>query len=222
MAKNSMRGARGSTGPHKAEAAGSTPAPAISTLSAKQRLCVLKSLEPGETAASAYRAVYGCSPATAETNGPRLLRTAQAQALVQQKLSKVEERTELSIEKLDRSLQAIIDFDLRRCYRPMLKDGQPVLDGEGRPRYELIPLPEWPEDLAKSLAGCDVEELFEGASGERFQIGQVKKWKLWDKVRAHELAYKRRGALVDKAEVDVKGITQVTVRIGIKKKGQGT
>lgn len=237
MAKNSMRGARGSTGPHKAEAAGSTPAPAISTippvsisdellrdiqpLPVKQRRFVLEYLGTANgNATEAYRRAYEGAK-DPDSLGPRLLRNARISGIVEKYQRQREAAAVLNLEKLDRALQDVIEFDPRRFYRPLLKDGQPVLDDEGRPKFELIPLPEWPDDLAKSLAGCEVEELFEGASGERFTIGQLKKWKRHDRTAALQLAYKRRGALVDKAEVEVKGITSVTVNIGVKKKGQG-
>jgi phage terminase small subunit len=163
----------------------------------------------------------GYSAKTAYSQGGRLLKRVEVKRYLATLQGKSESRALLTAEELDRRLEEVINFDLRRLYRPMLKDGQPVLDEEGRPRYELIPLPEWPEDIARTLAGCDVTELFEGASGEKFVIGQLKKWKRHDLTRALELYYKRRGLLVEKHELDVPGSVTITIGLQPPKKPEG-
>ena len=179
-------------------------------LSLKQRSFVVEYLANGLNATAAYLKIYRCSPKSAETAGPRLLGDVRVQALVKNHAKKAEERGLLRAEELEQRLQEIIDFDPRRLYRPVMEGGQPkVVDG--RAQFEPIPLPELPDDVARALAGFDVEELFEGASGEKFCVGRLRKWKRWDPARALELAMKRRGMLIDRSQVEHTGsITVVT------------
>lgn len=58
---------------------------------------------------AAYLEVYQCSEATAETNGPRLLRTAQVQEALQQLEQGAELQCTLTREELLSRLAAIID-----------------------------------------------------------------------------------------------------------------
>lgn len=200
----------------------------LAPLSAKQRRFVLEYLGSARfNATEAYVRAYGAERKVAESLASRLMGTAKVRAVIDKHQRAEEEAAVLRVEDLDRELEATINFDIRKLYRPAMKGGAPALDDEGRQLYEPIPLPELPDDVARAIAGVDVEELFAGASGERFEIGRIRKWKRFDRVAAMALAYKRRGALVERSEVKLKGkglVRSVTINIGTGKKpakGQG-
>lgn len=68
-------------------------------LSARQKAFVRHILK-GKPAAEAYRLVYPkCSRATAETNGPRLLRSAQVAQAVNEAQAKLNERVAVTLER---------------------------------------------------------------------------------------------------------------------------
>jgi phage terminase small subunit len=165
----------------------------------QQRLFVLAYLETKPlSAAEAYRRVYGCSPATAETNGPRLLRSAQVQEVIAEKMAELERRSLLNIERLEEELVRLAFVDPRRAY-----------DETGR----LLRLDEMPEDVARAIQGFEQEALFDtvvvgegprgGEKKERVQVGVTTKVKWGSKVEAIKLGLQRRGALVEKKEVKV-------------------
>lgn len=92
-------------------------------------------------------------------------------------------RAELYVEKLIHELRQIALVDIRQLY-----------NGAGG----LLPPHEWPDDIAKAVAGVDTFEEF-GAEGEK--LGETKKVKLWDKLKAIELAGKNLSLFIDKTEV---------------------
>jgi phage terminase small subunit len=77
-----------------------------------------------------------------------------------------------------------------------------VLFGEGG---ALLPLAGMPEDARRAIASIEVEELFEGAGGERTQIGVTRKIKIHDKRAAQDLFLKFAGKL--KEQVQVEGLS---------------
>jgi phage terminase small subunit len=58
-----------------------------------------------------------------------------------------------------------------------------------------------PEDARKSLAGVEVYEEFMGAGDDRHKIGETKKVKRWDKVRALEILGKHLKLWTERHEV---------------------
>lgn len=60
---------------------------------------------------------------------------------------------------------------------------------------------DWPESLAKAIAGVETDELFEGAGKDREHVGFTKKLKLWPKLDAIKIMLQKVGALIEKKEV---------------------
>lgn len=104
-------------------------------------------------------------------------------------LSALKARDRLRAERAMVQLDAIANSDLRKLY-----------DSEGR----LLPVSQWPDDIAQAVAGVDVFEEFAGTGRERTKIGETRKIKLWDKLRGIELIGKTLAMFTDKVEVSGK------------------
>lgn len=60
------------------------------------------------------------------------------------------------------------------------------------------------DETARLVQSVEVDELYErGEDGKKENVGQVKKVKLWDKLKAIEMGLKNRRLLVDKTESEV-------------------
>ena len=149
-------------------------------------------------AQAAVRAGY--SAKTAESCGPRLLRNAQVRKEVERLQEERAKRLDLTADDVLAELVRIARVDIGEAY-----------DEKGR----LRPLKDIPEDVRRAIAGVEVVELFEGAGEERVQSGELKKLKLWDKVKALELLAKHLGLLRDKVEVSGAGGGALTVEVKV-------
>jgi phage terminase small subunit len=159
----------------------------------QQRLFALEYLVDLNATKAAERAGY--SPRTAASQGSRLLKNVKVAEFIAAHMRKVEQKTELTVERLEVELARIVGFDPRRAY-----------DENG----QLLRVSEMPEDVARALTGFEEEALFdtvvvgEGPRGgqvkERLQVGVTRKVKWHGKVEAIALGLKRRGALIDRHE----------------------
>ena len=59
---------------------------------------------------------------------------------------------------------------------------------------DLLPVSEWPDEVAAMVASVEIEALFDGQGKDRTHIGYTKKVKFWDKNSAIEKAMKHLGA----------------------------
>lgn len=59
---------------------------------------------------------------------------------------------------------------------------------------DLLPVSEWPDEVAAMVASVEIEALFDGQGKDRKQIGYTKKIKFWDKNSAIDKAMKHLGA----------------------------
>jgi phage terminase small subunit len=178
------------------------PAPAVEVdgpeVMARHRLFVQAYLQTKPlNAAKAYRETYDCSRASAETNGPRLLRNARVKAYLESQLRMREMQSAINIDRLEQELACAAYFDPADLLDPVTG--------------ATLPLHEWPEHARRALQGFEEEALFEEvATGEtgprggvikaRVQVGVVRKFKWADKTAAQRLAFQRRGALVERHE----------------------
>jgi phage terminase small subunit len=159
----------------------------------KQRLFALEYLVAVNATKAAERAGY--SERTAASQGARLLKNVKVAEFLKSQMRKLEQRTELTVDRLEEELARIVGFDPRRAY-----------DEEGK----LLAVSEMPEDVARALTGFEEEALFdtvvvgEGPRGgkvkEKVQVGVTRKVKWHSKVEAIALGLKRRGALIDRHE----------------------
>lgn len=94
-------------------------------------------------------------------------------------------RNEWADEALAARIRAMTHVDIRTLY----KDGV------------LLPVNEWPDDAAAAVAGVDVFEEFAGSGKEREKIGETRKVKLFDVLKAAHLDGLLRGKFAQKHEV---------------------
>ena len=97
------------------------------------------------------------------------------------------------------------EVDVARIAREMVRvaffDPREMFDEEGRP----LPIHELPEDAARVIAGLDVEALYAQVDGAKTQVGNVRKYKIANKLQALELLAKWKKMLIDRAEVGKPG-----------------
>lgn len=162
----------------------------MSKLTLQQRLFAHEVVRHCGNAAAAYRAVYPrAKPATAETNGPRLLRKAQVAALVADLQAKQLAKVDASAERVKLELARLAFVDLGTAY-----------DDKGN----LLPLHEMPEDTRRAISAVKVFEEFEGFGKDRVHVGDVREVKLFSKPEALQMLAKHHGMLRDVVEQTVK------------------
>lgn len=119
---------------------------------------------------------------------------------------------ELNNEKLN-AVKVDAQTILTELLRIATSDIRKIFDDKGA----LLPFSQWHEDIARSVASVQVDELFEGSGQEREMIGLTKKIKLWDKNQALDKLAKHLGLLVDKVEVSGKVTLEDLVTGSFKK-----
>jgi phage terminase small subunit len=108
----------------------------------------------------------GYSEKTARQAGSRLLADVNISAEIVKKREKVNNKLDVSIERVTLELARLAFFDARKFFR---EDGT------------ALPITELDEDTARAVAGFEVEEEFSGKGEDRQLIGYIKKFKLPDK-----------------------------------------
>lgn len=98
-------------------------------------------------------------------------------------------RGEWYIESTIRELRFIGFSDLRDIY-----------DDDGK----LLPVKQWPEEVAKTIASLEQVEEFEGKGSEKEVVGYLKKVKAWDKLKALELIGKNLGMFIERHSINEK------------------
>lgn len=85
---------------------------------------------------------------------------------------------------------------LRELKRTSLADIRKLYDANGN----LLPIHEWPDDAAAGVTQVEVFEEFEGQGQERIKVGEVRKVKLVDKLKALELKGKAQALFIEKQQ----------------------
>ena len=93
---------------------------------------------------------------------------------------------EFLIQTVRSELKALATVDLREAY-----------DEQGK----LKAPKDWPKSLAKVIASVESFEEYSGSGKDREYIGDTRKLKLWDKLKALELLGKNLSMFVDKHEI---------------------
>lgn len=142
-------------------------------------------------ATRAYKVAYpNCKKdETAKSAGSRLLTNVNLQSYIADKMKKRERRTEITQDKVLKELAKVAFGDIRKLYTEAgsLKNIQDIDD----------------ESIAM-LAGIEVFEEYEGYGADRERIGDTKKVKLTDKLKALELLGRHLGIFNDKIDINVK------------------
>lgn len=121
----------------------------------------------GNAAQAAIEAGY--SEATAPQIASRLLKYVNVAALLAELNDKLKERAIVTKEQIAAELAKIGFSDIRQ-----------VFDADGN----LLPVHEIPDNAAASLAGVDVDQLWGATPEGKAPIGETKKVKMWDKLKA--------------------------------------
>lgn len=148
----------------------------------QQRFCEEYLVDLNATQAS-IRAGY--SPLTAYSQGHDLLKKPEVQAYLAEKRKELQERTGVTQERVLREYARIAFFDPRALY---------TVDGALKHVRDLD------GDSAAAIAGVEVHEEFVSDSPDRMAIGQTKKVKYVDKVRALDSLARHLGMFTDKIE----------------------
>lgn len=100
-----------------------------------------------------------------------------------------------AIQKNEVSVERVIE----EVCRVVLADVRTLFDEHGN----VKPIHEIPDDIARSIAGIDVFEEFQGKGDDRESIGYTKRLKFWNKLDAVEKLAKIKGWYApEKLEVD--------------------
>jgi phage terminase small subunit len=168
------------------------PSKGEQALKPRHRLFAYEYLTNKNNAAKAYRAIYpNASPATAETEGPALLRSPQVSAFVADRqraaLQKVALTAEVKLERILLELHRILDIDPLELWT----------DTRTMKNLEDIP-----EDARRAISSMKVAEIFEGQGDARRLVGYLREVKFNAKTDASQQLLRVLGAFKDKLEVD--------------------
>jgi phage terminase small subunit len=157
-------------------------------LTPKQTLFVAAYLANGLNATKAAKSA-GYSSKNADTEGARLLVNAKVAAEISKKQQKRFEKLDLTGDMVIAELRKMAFLDPRKLF---------TSDGS------LVPIHELDDDSAASIAGLEVNELFEGDGEQKHAFGLLKKIKIADKYKGLELLGKHLKLFTDVVEVDDK------------------
>lgn len=139
-------------------------------------------------ATRAYKAAYpSCKKdETANVNGSKLLRNAKVKEYIDIKQKALEEKSGVTQQRIIEELAKIAFADIRKAY-----------DKNGN----LRPIQDLDDDTAGAIIGVESFEEYEGRGDDREYIGDTKKVKMADKIRAAELLGKHLGMFKEKIEI---------------------
>lgn len=152
-------------------------------LTEKQRRFCAEYLVDLNATAAAKRAGY--SEKTARVTAQDLLVQPKVAAHLQALMDDRAKRTQVTADRVITEVARLGFADLRKLF-----------DDKGA----LLPVAQWPDDMAAAVASVEVDELFEGFGENRVQVGFTKKLKLWDKGKALEMLGRHLKLWVDKVE----------------------
>lgn len=104
------------------------------------------------------------------------------------------------MDQLREEQRSAFHYDLARLDQETisiaLSDVREIVDENGN----LKNIEDIPEHTRRAISGVDITEEFAGKGDDREKVGYTKKVKVFDKLKALELLYKREGALTEKRE----------------------
>ncbi len=153
------------------------------TLTDRQRVFCEEYLVDLNGYAAAVRAGY--SQKTARQMASQNLEHPAVTAYLAQLMKERSERTQITADRVITEVARLGFSDLRKLFG---KNG------------ELLPIQQWPDDVAAAVSSVEVDELFEGFGENRVQVGYTKKVKLWDKGKALEMLGRHLKLFVDRME----------------------
>lgn len=130
----------------------------------------------------------GYAAEATQSQGSRLMKDPRIAEFIQKLMDERSERTAITADRVLEKIWALADFDLADAY-----------DNKGR----LKSVHDMPVELRKAIAGIEVFEEYEGTGNDRIYVGDTKKVKLFDRLKALELMGRHLKLFTDKVEVDV-------------------
>lgn len=146
-----------------------------------------------ENGARAARAV-GYAEVGASVEACRLLAKPKVKARLEELRAQRNARVLLEGDEILLGIKHLATSDIRRLFNP--ETGC------------LLPMNDWPDDVAVCVSSIEVEELFAGRGVDRHLIGHVKKLKLWDKPKSQENLGRNKGLFKDGVEHSGKIVTE--------------
>lgn len=169
---------------------------AISPLNPKREIFCLEYIKDLNATQASIRAGY--SPKGANTQAAKLLAVPAVAARIQELMTKRAELLGVEADSVLLELLAIARSDISE-----------IFDAEGN----LRPIHEIPEQARRAIAGIEVLEVYQGEGEKRKLIGNTKKVKFWDKVKALELLA-RHLKIIEGEEKGPVNITLVNINHG--------
>lgn len=120
----------------------------------------------------------GFSEKTAASQASRLMKDVNVLEEIDKRRKALGVKYKLDTESVLQQLANLVYADPRKVFGP---DGC------------LLPVSEWPDEVAAMVSSIEVDALYEGQGKERRQIGVTQKVKFWDKNSAIEKAMKHLG-----------------------------
>lgn len=143
----------------------------------RERLFIEAYIANGGDGAKAARAA-GYASSGAKARAQTLLKRPNVVKSLAERRAKLARKFELTSEAVIAELSKIVHADPRRLFGD---------DGK------MLPMQDWPDDMAAVVASVETDELFEGKGKDRKFIGYTKKVRFWDKNSAIEKAMKHLG-----------------------------
>jgi phage terminase small subunit len=133
----------------------------------------------GRNAKQAYKKFHPkVTERTAEVEGSKFLRKPEVAAYLQQRELELQDKSQLTTERVLKELSRLVFIDVRKLYKE---------DGSLKAPHELD------DDTAAALASIETEELYDNSGEERKPIGKLKKVRLFNKSEAIRDAMKHLG-----------------------------
>ena len=153
---------------------------------AQKRFCEEYMIDLNAT--RAYKIAYpSCKKdETANANSSRLLRNDKVKEYIEIKQKELEEKSGVTQQRIIDELAKIAFADIRKAY-----------DGNGN----LKSIQDIDDETAGAIVGIESFEEYEGRGEDREYIGDTKKIKMADKIRAAELLGKHLGMFKEKIEI---------------------
>lgn len=124
----------------------------------------------------------GYSKASAKRQAVTLLARPGVQKLIRERQAELAKAHRMTTDSVMAELSNIVHSDPRKLF-----------DKNGA----LLPIGEWPSDVASAVASIEIDELFDGKGKGRKHIGYTKKVKFWDKNSGIEKAMKHFGLFAE-------------------------
>lgn len=170
---------------------GTSPVAAVAAakpLNPREEAFCLEILKDFNATRSASDAGYTKNPKAAAVQGHKLMSDERIQKRIKELNGERMAALKLSAEDVLRAVSEIADADPALCFN---QDGG------------LLPIHEIPIATRKTIASIKVSEIWEGAGRDKYQAGELKEIRFWNKNSSQELMAKHHGLVSDRSDVKV-------------------